>query len=305
MSAKPEIVGRLSSLKPRLEKRAAVFSALRDFFNASEFLEVTTPARIIAPAPEPHINAVHSDGCFLRTSPELEMKCMLASGYRRIFQLGPCFRKNEKGRLHREEFTMLEWYETGADYLALVDFTRRMLESVSEKALGGPKCIFRGTEIDFTKAETITLESAFAEFAGKDLLKIVAADDFEEVLVAEVEPKLPKDRPVFLKDYPAKFAALSRLGRDNPDFAERWELYLGGVEIANAFGELVDVNEQKKRFELARLQKVKCGEDVYPENRDFLEALEYGIPACAGCAMGMDRLVMVLCDACSIDEIMV
>jgi len=305
VSAKPEIIGRLSSLKPRLEKRAAVFSALRDFFNTSGFLEVTTPARITAPAPELHINAVPSDGLFLRTSPELEMKCMLASGYGKIFQLAPCFRKNEKGRLHREEFTMLEWYEAGADYLQLVDFTRRMLEFVSEKVLASTKCIFRGAEIDFTKAEIITLESAFAEFAGKDLLEIVAADDFEEVLVTEVEPRLPKDRPVFLKDYPAKFAALSRLRKDNPDFSERWELYLGGVEIANAFSELVDAGEQKGRFELARRQKKNSGENVYPENRDFLDALDYGIPSCAGCALGMDRLVMVLCDAGSIDEIMV
>jgi lysyl-tRNA synthetase class 2 len=305
VSAKPEIVGRLSSLKPRLEKRAEVFSALRDFFKTEGFFEVTTPSRIVAPAPELHINAVPSDGLFLRTSPELEMKCMLASGYGKIFQLGPCFRKNEKGRLHREEFTMLEWYETGADYLKLVDFTARMLASVSERVLGRPKCFFRGVEIDFTKLEIITLESAFAKFAGKDLLKIVQADDFEEVLVKEVEPNLPKDRPVFLKDYPAKFAALSRLKDDNPDFSERWELYLGGVEIANAFGELIDISEQKRRFDLARQQKKSSGEESYPENRDFLESLEYGIPPCAGCALGTDRLVMVLCDAGSIDEIMV
>ncbi|HBC85398.1 MAG TPA: EF-P lysine aminoacylase GenX [Lentisphaeria bacterium] len=304
MSAKPEIIRRLSSLKLRLEKRAAVFSAVREFFNSNAFIEVTTPVRIRAPAPEPHIVAVPSGDLFLRTSPELEMKCMLASGYGKIFQIGPCFRKNEKGRLHREEFTMLEWYEAGADYLKLIDFTRKLLEFISMKVHGSPRCVFRGCEIDFAKAEIITLKSAFAKFAKRNLLEIVADDKFEEVLVTDVEPALPKDRPVFVKDYPAKFAALSRLRKDDPEFAERWELYLGGVEIANAYSELVDGREQQERFRKAQAWKKYSGEGIYPENKDFTDVLGHGIPECAGCALGMDRLAMVIAGADSIDEIM-
>jgi len=303
VSAKPETIRRLCSLKPRLEKRAAVFAAVRHFFCSKGFLEVDTPVRSPAPAPEPYINAIPSEAQFLRTSPELEMKCMLASGYGRIFQIGPCFRKGEKGRLHSEEFTMLEWYEQGAGYLELIDFTRSLLVSVAEEVLGSGNCVFNGAGIDFGKAETITLESAFAKFAGKDLLEIVDGDLFEETLVNEVEPFLPKDRPVFVRDYPAKFAALSRLKAADPRFAERWELYLGGVEIANAYGELTDMKEQGRRFDEARRRKKDSGEAAYPENIAFTEALESGIPKSAGCALGMDRLVMVLCNAGAIDEI--
>ena len=304
MSEKPEIIRRLSALKVQLEKRAAVFSAVREFFNSCGFLEVTTPVRIKAPAPEPHIVAIQSDDFFLRTSPELEMKCMLASGYRKIFQIGPCFRKNEKGRLHREEFTMLEWYEADANYMELVDFVRRMLVFVSKEVNGRTSCVCKGVEIDFAGVEIITLESAFAKFAGKNLLEVVAGNRFEEVLVTEVEPNLPKDKPVFVKDYPAKFAALSRLKKDNPAFSERWELYLGGIEIANAYGELVDGKEQQERFRKALVGKEKNGELVYPENKDFADALSHGIPECAGCALGMDRLAMVFAGVDSIEEIM-
>ena len=277
-----------------IEQRGEIFFAVREFFRRSGFTEVTTPVRVSAPAPELHINAIQSGDFFLRTSPELEMKCMLAAGYEKIFQIGPCFRENEIGRLHREEFTMLEWYEVGADCHRLIPFTREMLEFVSRKVFGKSECLFNGTAIDFKKHEIMTLASAFAKFAKQDLLKIADDGKFEEILVDMVEPALPKDMPVFLSGYPAKFAALSKLNEDNPGFAERWELYLGGVEIANAYSELVDENEQLRRFGEALLRKKEAGETVYPENRLFMEALEHGIPECAGCALGLDRLVMVL-----------
>ena len=294
MSAKRENILRISPPRPLIEQRAEIIFAVREFFRNSDFTEVTTPVRIPAPAPELHINAIKSGNYFLRTSPELEMKCMLAAGYEKIFQVGPCFRENEIGRLHREEFTMLEWYEAGADCRKLITFTREMLEFVSLRVFGKSECLFNGTAIDFGKHEVLSLASAFAKFAGKDLLKIVDDGRFEEILVDMVEPALPKDKPVFLNAYPAKFAALSKLSKDNPGFAERWELYLGGIEIANAYSELVDKDEQLARFKEALLKKKEAGETVYPENRQFIEALEHGIPECAGCALGLDRLVMVL-----------
>lgn len=284
--------------------RAEIVFAVREFFRSSGFTEVTTPVRIPAPAPELHINAIQSGDAFLRTSPELEMKCMLAAGYGKIFQIGPCFRKNEIGRLHREEFTMLEWYEAGADCRSLIPFTMEMLGFVSGKIHGKSECLFNGTTIDFGKHQVLTLSSAFAEFAKMDLLKIVDDGKFEEILIDMVEPSLPKDMPVFLSGYPAKFAALSKLSRENPEFAERWELYLGGIEIANAYSELVDEREQKKRFGEALLKKIEAGETVYPENRLFMEALESGIPESAGCALGLDRLVMVLSGAENIGQVM-
>ena len=299
-----ENILRLSSLRPRIEQRAEIVFAVREFFRRSGFTEVTTPVRISAPAPELHINAIQSGDSFLRTSPELEMKCMLAAGYGKIFQIGPCFRKNEIGRLHREEFTMLEWYEAGADCHKLIPFTREMLEFVSRKVSGKSECLFNGASIDFGKHEIISLASAFAKFAKKDLLEIADDGRFEEILVDMVEPALPKGLPVFLYGYPAKFAALSKLSKDNSGFAERWELYLGGIEIANAYSELVDKDEQLRRFEEALLKKKEAGETVYPENRLFTEALEHGIPECAGCALGLDRLVMVLAGSESLDQVM-
>jgi lysyl-tRNA synthetase class 2 len=300
VSAKHEGILKISSKRPLIEQRSAVFFAVREFFRSSGFIEVTTPVRISAPAPELHINAIQSGDSFLRTSPELEMKCMLAAGYEKIFQIGPCFRKNEIGRLHKEEFTMLEWYEAGADCRKLIPFTREMLEFVSLSVYGRSECLFNNSMIDFKKYEVMSLFSAFAKFAKQDLLEIVDDGKFEEILVDMVEPALPKDMPVFLSGYPAKFAALSKLSRDNPEFAERWELYLGGIEIANAYSELVDKDEQIRRFEEASLKKKEAGESVYPENRAFMEALEHGIPECAGCALGLDRLVMLLTGAESI-----
>lgn len=304
VSAKHEDILRISSKRPGIEQRAEIVFAVREFFRSSGFTEVTTSVRIPAPAPELHINAIRSEECFLRTSPELEMKCMLAAGYGKIFQIGPCFRKNEIGRLHREEFTMLEWYETGADCRSLIPFTMEMLGFVSRKIHGKCECLFNGITIDFGKHEVLTLSSAFAKFAKRDLQEIVDDGKFEEILLDMVEPSLPKDMPVFLSDYPAKFAALAKLSRENPEFAERWELYLGGIEIANAYSELVDGKEQKKRFEEALLKKREAGETLYPENRLFMEALESGIPECAGCALGLDRLVMVLAGAENIGQIM-
>jgi lysyl-tRNA synthetase class 2 len=304
VSAKHENLLRFSSLIPRIEQRAEIVFAVREFFRRSGFTEVTTPVRISAPAPELHINAIRSGDAFLRTSPELEMKCMLAAGYEKIFQIGPCFREKEIGRLHREEFTMLEWYEVGADCHKLIPFTSEMLRFVSRKVFGKSECMFNGATIDFEGYEIIPLASAFAKFAKKNLLEIVDDGKFEEILLDMVEPALPKDTPVFLSGYPAKFAALSKLSKDNPGFAERWELYLGGIEIANAYSELIDKSEQIRRFEETLLMKKEAGETVYPENKMFIEALEHGIPECAGCALGLDRLVMVLTGSDSIGQIM-
>ncbi len=299
-----ENISKISSLRPRIEQRAEIVFAVREYFRREGFTEVTTPVRIPSPAPELHINAIQSGDSFLRTSPELEMKCMLAAGYGKIFQIGPCFRENEIGRLHSEEFTMLEWYEVGADCHKLIPFTCEMLEFVSRRVFGKSECLCNGVPIDFSRHELIPLISAFAKFAKEDLLKITDDGRFEEILLDKVEPALPKDIPVFLYGYPAKFAALAKLSKENPAFAERWELYLGGIEIANAYSELVDKDEQLMRFEDALLKKKEAGETVYPANRPFIEALEHGIPESAGCALGLDRLVMVLTGSENLGQIM-
>jgi lysyl-tRNA synthetase class 2 len=233
VSTKPDNIKHLENLRSRFEIKARLLSILRVFFESEGFLEVFTPVRVKAPAPEEHIEAVKSDGMFLRTSPELEMKRLLAAGYERIYQIGPCFRAGERGRLHREEFLMLEWYQAGIDCMELLDFMRSMLTFCAKRM---PE-----SNIDFSGEWIVyTVDEAFRKFAGVSVFDALKNDEFEELLVTKVEPSLPIDKPVVLKEYPAEQASLARLKTDDPKVADRWELYLGGVEIANVFGELVD-----------------------------------------------------------------
>jgi lysyl-tRNA synthetase class 2 len=289
----------------RLKARAKLIAAVREFFSGHGFLEVDTPVRIHAPAPETHIDAVPSGGEYLRTSPELQMKTMLAAGYGPIFQIGPCFRLSETGRLHREEFTMLEWYQPGIDYMRLADFTREMLIHAIRAISGSARCRFAGHDLDFAAEwHVATVHGAFAEFAGISPEEALGKNIYEETLVEKVEPSLPQDRPVILKDYPASLAAFARLSRQNPAVAERWELYLGGVEIANAYGELTDPAEQKRRFAKFAEERKAAGKPVYPFDADFLDAISRGIPDCSGCALGIDRLAMVMTGADRIGDLM-
>jgi lysyl-tRNA synthetase class 2 len=292
----------LSQLRPCLEGRAAILDAVRAFFRSHGFLEVDTPVRVLAPAPESHIDAIPAGGAFLRTSPELEMKRLLAAGYPRIFQVGPCFRAGERGRIHREEFTMLEWYQADADYRALIPFTRDLLIH----AAGAVESSGRAAAARFGLAKPwmeITVRDAFANFAHGSLEEALQANRYEETLVGEVEPRLPRDVPVALLDYPADLAAFARLRADDPTLAERWEVYVGGVELANAYSELTDPAEYRRRFaKFAEDRRVRGGED-YPEAASFHAAMIDGMPASAGCALGLDRLVMLLLDAAGIDDI--
>ena len=295
---------RLERIKPHLSKRARLIAALRSFFVARGFLEIETPVRILSPAPEDHINAPPCGRHFLRSSPELHMKRLVAAGYEKIFQIGPCFREGEIGRLHGEEFTMLEWYETSSDYERLLMFVKEMLRQVVQEVDGSTCVTYGGTAIRFDSDwGVLSVDEAFRRFAGCGVAETVKCDEFEVVLVEKVEPSLPRDRPVILKDYPAAMAALARLKPDDHTVAERWELYLGGVEIANAYSELTDPVEQRQRFDAVAEKRGRAGLPAYPIDSEFLAALSSGMPACAGCALGVDRLAMILCGASSIGEV--
>jgi lysyl-tRNA synthetase class 2 len=296
VSTKPDKIKQLENLRSRFEIKARLLSIIRLFFESEGFLEAITPVRISAPAPEEYIEAVKSDGMFLRTSPELEMKRLLAAGYESIYQIGPCFRAGERGRFHREEFLMLEWYQSGIDYLELLDFTQRLLVFCAKR--------MPASNVDFTgEWKVYTVDEAFIEFAGISVFDALKNDEFEELLVTKVEPSLPKDKAVVLKDYPAEQASLARLKKDDSKVAERWELYLGGIEIANAFGELVDAKEQKKRFIASSKYRKANGMANYPKPLEFFEALDSGIPESSGCAMGLDRLALVFAKEDSLDNI--
>lgn len=297
----------LDALASRVEAlafRARVFAAARRLFDSSGFVETDTPVGVIAPAPEEYIEAPGAASFFLRTSPELQMKRLLAAGMKRIYQIGPCFRLGESGRLHRPEFSMLEWYMAGASYLELLDFTKKLLVAVAREVNGSSVIEFRGGRIELDAPwHAISVRDAFQLHAGEDADRCAAEDRFELVLVDKVEPALPKDRPAVLIDYPSRFGAFARPKADDPTLCERWEIYVGGVELANAYGELVDPKIQRERFEEFTRTREKLGLAAYPPAEAFLEAIDAGIPESSGCALGFDRLIMMLFGAGSLDEV--
>lgn len=264
-----------------------------------------TPVRVPAPALEDHIDAISADGCYLRTSPELHMKRMLADGHDRLFQLGPCFRRGESGPRHLSEFTMLEWYRVGATAADLLTETEELLRTAAADVLGTHVARFNDCLIRLDDGiESVTVADAFAEFAnGLSPRQALADGEFERVLVDCIEPHLGRERPTALTRYPAELAALARLCPDDPSCAERWELYLGGLEIANAFTELTDPEEQRCRFEATADLRRQDGREVYPLDEAFLAALEAGMPQCAGIALGVDRLLMVLTNSATIQDV--
>ncbi len=260
--------------------------------------------RIPTPAPEMHIHAPPSGRFWLRTSPELHMKQLLATGMARIFQLGPCFREGERGKRHNPEFTMLEWYRRDANYTDILRDCKALIRHVVQRVTGGGRFRWHGQTVDVTPPWLrLSVQDAYRQFAGWDPVASFHADRFDLDMVQKVEPSLPRDRPCILTDYPAAAAALARLHPDNPAVAERWELYLGGLEIANAYSELTDAKEQRTRFEACNAARLQAGSPAYPLDEPFLQALQRGLPPCGGIALGVDRLVMLLCDAQSIDEV--
>lgn len=298
------MLGHLQNIKARLRQRAGLISVLRAYFDERDFIEVETPIVIKAPAPEEYIEGIPVENAFLRTSPELQMKEMLCAGYEKIYQIGTCFRKNEFGARHRSEFTMLEWYETQIDYLQLLEFTAGLLRFAAQKICGSPQIEYQGLTIDFfSEPQIITVRDAYKKYAGIDLDKISTEEEFDEIMTSRIEPCLGMGQMTFLIDYPANRAALARLKPDNHELAERWELYLGGMEIANAYGELTDSIEQRKRFVKAQELRAKNNFAAYPFPEEFFKALESGMPECSGCALGVDRLAMIFTDSADISDV--
>ena len=289
-----------------LEGRARILRALRATLDAAGFVEVETPVRIPAPANEEYIDCPASGRAFLRASPELQMKRLLCGGMERIYQIGPCFREGERGERHNPEFTMLEWYRANAgSHEVLSDFVD-MCTAAAVAVHGGTRFPFRGQDFDFAKDrwEVLSVREAYLRWAGWDPIADYDAARFEEDMALVVEPNLPKDHPVVLRGYPAGAASLSRLMPDDPRVADRWEAYAGGIELCNAFGELTDAAEQRRRFEAtARFRAEERHATAYPLDEDFLMALSAGMPPSGGAALGVDRLCMVLLDQESIDRV--
>ena len=293
----------LAARRNALYQRARIIQAIRLFFTDRGYLEVETPHRIPAPAPESHIDAVPSGKWFLHPSPELCMKRMVAAGYGKIFQICRCWREGERGSQHVPEFTLLEWYRAGIDYRELMEECEALIRTVSRDVVLGQKVIYKGQEIELAGPwERISVEEAFDRYAQTSASEAVEHDLFDETMVRHIEPKLGIKKPTFIYDYPAERGSLARLKKENPALAERFELYMGGVEIANAFSELTDVEEQRKRFHLEENIRRGLGKSPYPVPDRFLAELE-DMPIAAGIALGVDRLVMVFLNAEKIDDV--
>ena len=317
-------IKRSSKLRSNLEARAKILAAIRKFFDDRGYLEMETPLLVAHPGMEPYLDPFETElrmpggrqyRGFLITSPEYSLKKLLAAGFERIYQLGRCFRNGEdSGGRHNPEFTMLEWYRAGTDYVGIMDETEELVRSVAAAvgALLTPALSFReGDE----RWERLTVRDAMKRYAGVDLdaalddkniLLAKAAklghalppetpwdDAFFAVFLNAVEPKLGLERPTFLYDYPLSMASLSRPSAKDPRYAERFELYVAGLELANAFSELTDADVQRKRLEEEHDLRKRLGKTDYGLDEEFLDALR-AMPAAGGISIGVDRLVMIL-----------
>jgi lysyl-tRNA synthetase class 2 len=327
---------RLEKRRPHLEMRGRVLAALRQVFAARGFIEVDTPALQKSPGLEPHLKAfattIETPGeapapLYLHTSPEFAMKKLLVAGMPRIYQLAHCYRNGERGATHHPEFAMLEWYRAGASYLDLVADCEALLRASSDALL-----TWNGRVTNPHAAwERLTVAEAFARHCGIDILATApdplapslglladaarplgiaphAGDSWEDlffrIFLGEIEPKLGIGVPTVLYDYPIAMAALARAKPGDERLCERFELYVCGLELANAFGELTDAAEQRRRFAADQEKKRALYGITYPVDADFLAALDYGLPASAGIALGFDRLVMLASGATHIDDVL-
>jgi lysyl-tRNA synthetase class 2 len=252
---------------------------------------------------EEHIHPVETEAGFLLPSPEIHMKRFLAAGYDRIFQIGPCFRKGERGEQHIPEFTMLEWYRAHEDYSALADDCEQLLPAVSQDLFGRTGIEYRGEMIELARPwQRVPVREAFIAHAGWDPLEKEERTRFEQDLTEKVVPGLDKGKPVLLLDFPAYEASLARTKLEDPRVAERVELFAGGLELANGFSELTHPEEQKRRFEETNERRRARGEKAFPLPEKFLSFLA-DLPPSAGIALGIDRLVMLFAGASHIDDV--
>jgi lysyl-tRNA synthetase class 2 len=317
----------LAARLPFLNRRAALQRAVRGFLEDRGYTEVETSYAVPVPGEEVHLRPFattlerpdgSSEPLWLHTSPEFAMKRLLVAGAGPVFQFARVWRNGEASPLHAPEFTMLEWYRPGAGMDALIDETTVLLRAVLPLVV---TC--RGVTTDWSRVERLTVQEAFVRYAGVDLLAVgedaaalataagvrlrdgeTREDLFFRLMLERVEPHLGRDHPTFLTHWPAEQAALARRDPDDPRVAERFELYVCGIELANAFVELTDAAEQRERFLADRARRHAISGPDWALDEDFLSALEHGMPDCAGIALGFDRLAMIASGANRIGDVL-
>lgn len=323
--------------RPGLMLRGRIKTAIRAWLTSQGFVEIEAGALQVSPGNETHLHAFATEAIgtdlerrryYLHTSPEFAMKKLLAAGEEKIFTFAPVYRNRERGALHAPEFTMLEWYRTGVPYETLWDDCGALLKIAADVA-ERTTWTWRGRETEIGKgSERMSVDAAFRKYAGfsvldtcrggetdRDLLAEraqtaaigVACDDtwsdiFSRILVERIEPQLGHPRPTVFYDYPVPEAALARAVPGRPEIAERFELYVTGVELANGFGELRDATEQRRRLMHQMDEKARLYGERYPLDEDFLAALA-AMPPSAGAALGFDRLVMLAVGATNVDQV--
>lgn len=288
-------------MKDTLKKRSDIIFFVREFFFNKDYIEVETPLRLPSIIPEDHIESFKSEDWFLQSSPEICMKRLLSRGHEKIFQICKSFRKNERGRIHIPEMTMLEWYHTGKNYFHLMDETQELIKDISFRL--GVEKIERSGKTTFLNKNfrKLSIEQAIKEYTDYSLDEV--NKNFDEIFALEICPNLGFDRPVFLHDFPKEQASLSKLCENDNRFAQRFELFISGVEICNCFTELTDHKEQKIRFEETLLKRKKMGHPALSMPEKFLEDLKK-MPDSSGNALGLDRLIMLLLNKRTIDEVL-
>ena len=320
--------------------RSKVIKAIRAFFDAEAFEEVETPLLVAAPGMEPYLDVFEtrlttargrSSRAFLTTSPEYAMKKLLVAGLPRIYQICKSFRNGEEiSRGHNPEFTILEWYRIHADYRAIMVDCENLFVAIWEALHpdagqdAEPMVMVGDERVSLVPPwERLSVREAFARYAGLDLDAAPDGEAMRRVLMArgyqadadttweqgyhqiflnEIEPHLGRSVPTILYDYPASMAALARRKNDDPRYAERFECYIGGIELGNAFSELTDADEQRARLEAERAERAALGKAMYAIDTDFLRALRVGMPPSAGIAVGVDRVVMLFAGVDTIQE---
>lgn len=280
-----------------LKSRQKILSRIRQFFDISDYLEVETPVMVKCPGIDPYIEPIISgDGFYLATSPELHMKRLLSAGFDKIYQITQSFRSEESGPLHNNEFTMLEWYKAGSDYLDIMLETEVLISQ-----LCGSDIIDKNR---FTfPFKRITVDELYNKVAGWEPSCIWDEDRYFRDWAEKIDPYLKTIDAVFVMDFPASLSALSKLKEDNSLVCERFELYLYGVEIANAYSELTGLIEHELCFKNALKRRQELGKQIYEIDSGFMDAVKKGIPEAGGVALGIDRLVMVLLDKTKIEDV--